>query len=230
MDDDENKNGGAGADHEKHDEKLEGDEFKKDEVDGEDTDFNKELEKLEGQGEKKIEQPKRSEKEKAEHTLKNVAARVKELGGDPSAIIGVDPNKDLDKNTPIDTSEFVTKSDLALAEARKLASSESEAQVIMWWVKNKGMSVADAHFMANKNRITKTLDEVKRTEATIFSAGGGNGAAPKIDGDHPPLDPKEIAKLTKSGMVYDPKQKAYIGKKVKYAYDTQSKRWTTTKI
>lgn len=189
-----------------------------------DIDFDKELASLENDGAPaapiapapKGKTPE-EERQQAEFTLKSVSKRVKELGGDPTAVIADGVPAPAPKTEPVDTSNFVTKTDLALAEAQKIARSPGEVKVIMWYVKNKGMSVEDGHLLANKGRVRTAFAEIMRKNTTTASPGGGGpGEAQRIqqrDGEPTPLDAATVEKLQMSGKVYDPAKKAYVGKR-----------------
>jgi hypothetical protein len=200
----------------------------------EDTDFDKDLEALEsGDEPAPAPKPKKSELEKAVATGKSIAKRIKALGGDPTEVIS---DVEIDEPTKpakadVDTSQFITKLDFARQEAQKLARSPSELKVIMWWVENKGMSVEDAHLLANKGRIKKIVGEVSRANAAVPSNGaGGAGQRPEDKTDAPTLPDADRRRLEASGMKYDPAKKAYVGKKVQHRYDEKSKNWVTEKI
>lgn len=200
-----------------------------------DVDFDKELESLENNGAPAPATPPRKSKEEelrqAVFTGKKIAARVKELGGDPSAIIAEEAPVEPVAPPPIDTSNFVTKSDLAQAEARKITKSEGEFKVVMWYVNNKGLSVEEAHLLANKNRLKKSLSEATRTRETIASPGGGGpGADRPIDTEAPQLSPELAQRVMSSGMIYDPVKKAYVGKKFQLRYDSTRKEFVNERI
>ncbi len=200
------------------------------------VDFDKELQDLESGGAPvpaapKSGKTKEEELSQAIYTGKSVAKRIKALGGDPSDIIAdeapVTPAPEAP--APMDTSKFVTKDDLASIEARKLARTEGEYKVIMWWVANKGLSVDDAHLMANKGRIKKTLSEINRAKDAIASNGGGGPGSPQpTDPAIPEISEQDKQRLAASGMIWDPAQKAYVGKRVMYAFD--GKAWNTKRI
>ncbi len=201
----------------------------------EDTDFDKELEALEnGSEQSPAPKPAKTELEKAVMTGKSIAKRIKSLGGDPTELISdviddTPPTKP--ERTEVDTSQFVTKLDLAEQEAQKIAKSPSELKLIMWWVKNKGMSVEDAHLLANKGKLKKVFSEVDRTRTTVpANPGGGAGQRPADNSNAPALPDSDRRRLEQSGMVYDPAKKAYVGKKVQHRYDEVSKQWITEKI
>lgn len=200
-----------------------------------DEELEKELEILEGQHPNHAAKPRdeRSELEKATYTAKSTIKRIKELGGDPSSLLGEEPapKPPVSTQTEVDTSQFVTKKDMARAEAAKLAKSPAELKLIMWHVENRGMSVEDAHFLANKNRIRRTLSEVGRGENLIpAAAGAGAGQRPEEKADAPELPAGEKQRLLASDMVYDPAKKAYVGKKVQHRFDSASKQWVTERI
>lgn len=204
---------------------------KKDEVvavapSSEDVELENELKNLEDSS--KPPKVVRTEREKAEFNFRSSAKRVKDLGGDPSKLVaGESP---IVEQPSVDTSNFVTKSDLAEQEARKLAKSDSELKLIMWYIKNKGMSVDDAHYMANKNKFKKLVGEVARTNNATPSFGGGAGEPPVEKTDVPKLSPAEETKLRQSGMIYVSEKKAWMGKKIQHRYDEPSKQWVTEKI
>lgn len=193
----------------------------------EDAEFESTLKDLEAGNEPP--KPTRSELEKATFTAKSTLKRIKELGGDPATLLADEVVPPAEK-PPVDTTQFVTKADLAEQEVNRLAKSPSEAKLIMWYVRNKGLSISDAHFMANKNRISKLTGEINRSRETTPSLGGGAGERGKDRVDAPELSPSEKMTLAQAGMVYDPAKKAYVGKKIQHRFDEASKTWVTEKI
>lgn len=202
-------------------------------LDPADADLEKELADLEaGKSGQPAAQPGRSELERATFTAKSTLKRIKELGGDPADLLKDEiPPTAAPERHPVDTSNFVTKKDLAEADAKKLAKSPSELKLIMWWVENRGMSVEDAHFMANKNRIKKVIGEVDRSNSAIpASPGAGAGGRGADKPEVPDLPESEKRRLLASGMIYDPAKMAYVGKKVQHKYDPKTKGWVTERI
>lgn len=203
------------------------------ETESTEEEFEKELADLEsGKGAPPAPQEQRSELEKATFTAKSTLKRIKELGGDPNALLGEEaPRAPAEKPQEVDTSKFVTKRDLATAKAQEIAKSPNELKLIMWYVDNKGMSVEDAHFMANKNRIRRTLSEVRRGESAIPAAPGAGAGQRRADKpEAPDLPESEKRRLEASGMKYDPAKMAYVGKKVQHRYDPAAKGWVTERI
>jgi len=189
----------------------------------EDIDFKKELENLEGTTPPV--KPKRTKLEEAAYNLKKNADRFKEMGGDPSEVLGTEVKAD-DTNDEKE-GEYVTKSDLARIEAKKLAKSDDELKVIMWWVEKKGMSVEDAHWQANKGRIQKTLGEVQRKQSATPGIGGGPGERPA---DVIKKSPEDEAMLRRDGFNWNPKTKTYQAKFNEEFYNTATKQWETRRI
>lgn len=191
-----------------------------DEEKEEDIDFEEELERLQAiedeedkPDEEEEQPPKRTELQKAQFTLKNVARRVKELGGNPEEEIGEPKKKS--SESPVDTSQFITKRDVKLQEVKQLAKSEAEAKVIMHYV-DKGLSVKDAHFLANKNKISSMNKEIDRKNTTVPSNGyGGGGQERKFEKPTTRLSESAEKRLQMSGMTFDPKTKAYVGQKTR---------------
>lgn len=201
-----------------------------------DADFEEELKALEsnGEGSQESKKPQRTELEKATFTAKSTLKRIKELGGDPNEVLEEEGivRKPADRSADIDTSNFVTKTDLAEQEARKLTKTPGEFKLVMWWVKNKGMSVTDAHYMANKGKILRSVGEISRGRSVVpADAGGGAGGAQRLDKDDAPdlpeLDKRRVAS---AGMVYDASKKAYVGKKVQLRWDGASKTWVSEAV
>lgn len=193
----------------------------------EDVDFESDLKALE-EGKKPAEaEAKKDERQKAEYTLKSVAKRLKTLGGDPEALL-----KDEEPApAPVDTSKFVTKAELALAEAQRLARSPAELKVIMWYIENNGLSVEEAHLLANKGKITKAAQEIARANSAVASPGGG-GAGQKTPETAEPtaLSPVEIERMKAGGMVWVAEKKAWVGKHVQLRFDVPSKKWVSEKV
>lgn len=177
------------------------------------------------------------EARQAEYTLTSTAKRLKELGRDPSAILGTPPAPVAPPISPVpapvDTSKFVTKLDLARQEADRLSRTPGESKVIMWYVVHKGLSVQDAHLLANKGRMKTAISEINRARAPIASPGGaGSGSAPVIDVDEPNMDMLDAAtkeRLAQSGMKYDSVQKAFVGTKSALSW-IKGKGWVNGRV
>ncbi len=161
--------------------------------------------------------PKRTEKEKAEFALKSVASRVEELGGDPSKLIGETKKED--------TSQFVTKRDFAEAEVRKLARSEKEVTAIMAWV-DKGLTVEDAHLIANKKRVKTAFAEIERGNVAMKEATGAGQKKPVVNSPAP--TETQLMQWRTAKMVYDPVTKVAKGKFTEEYFD--GKDWVSRKI
>lgn len=201
----------------------------------EDIDFKKELENLEAGGTPPATPPKpaRTELEKAEFTAKSTLKRIKELGGDPAKLIA----EELPSPTPsvapapevlVADEEKATKLADARVKAKTLAKSDAEINVIMWWVENKGMSVEDAHYMANKKKVATVAKEVARAETTVPSNGGGGA------GQRPPeiktnkMNEKNEQRLALAGMTYDQPTNSYVGKKTRVRHNGTT--WVSERI
>lgn len=197
-----------------------------------DAEFENELKALNGTIVTPPARQERSEVDKATFSFKSQAKRLKELGVDPSTLIedGAPAAPEPQVPPAVDTSNFVTKIDLAKTEASKLAKSPGELSVIMWWVTNKGMTVEDAHYMANKGKIQKKIGEVNRANSAVPSNGGGAGQAAAHVTDAPEISEADKKRLAASGMIYDPAKKAYVGKKMQYRFDDKTKVWVTERI
>lgn len=164
--------------------------------------------------------PKRTEKEKAEYTLKSVVARYTELGGDPSKIIGTSEKKE-------DVSQFVTKRDFAEESARKVSRSPKELAAIMAWV-DKGLTVEDAHLIANKGRIKSTFSEIDRGNVRATEATGAGQKKPVINAPAP--NETLLMQWQRAKMVYDPVSKTAKGKFNEVYYDGKERGWVSRRI
>ena len=161
--------------------------------------------------------PTRTEKEKAEFALKSMAARVKELGGDPSILLGVERDAD--------TSQFVTKTDLVRMEATKLAKSPKEAEAIMAWV-SKGLSLEDAHLLANKTRVKSVFSEVERSNVLFQEATGAGQKRPVAASPQPSESQMSMWRVAK--MEWDPKTRTAKGKYTETFWNGSS--WASRKL
>lgn len=183
----------------------------------EDIDFKKVAEELES-----THKPKRSKLEEAKFNLKKNAERLKELGGDPSEILET-PKVEAEIET-----DYVTKNDLARLEARQLVKSDDEMRVVMWYVENKGLSVDDAYFLANKGKIKNANEEMKRIIKPPVGSGGTAGQKPKV-ANAPELSKQEAMILMRRGykLVMPGLYQAKYNQK---RYDEKAKVWVDEKI
>ena len=178
----------------------------------EDDDHKKNLEKLEGKG--------KSELEKAERALYFTAQRLKELGGDPKNILGDKPKKE-------DSPDTLIEKKFAERDARAMTKSESEYNLVMWYVNNKNLSVEDAYVVANKGKLQREIIEAKRGKVD-YAPESNNEQAPKRV--VPKRNPEEVSLLSNRGLHYNPKTQTYQGKFTEEYYDHDSKSWKSRKL
>ena len=157
------------------------------------------------------EKPKRTEKEKAEFTLKSVVNRYKELGGDPATVLGEK-----------EETQYVTKRDFVLSEARKIARSDKEVEAIMAWV-DKGLSVEDAHLLANKDRVKATFSEMERGNVRVREATGAGQKKPAPRAPKP--SDTQLMQWRRAGMVYSSEKGLAEGKFTEEYWD--GTRWAS---
>lgn len=151
-------------------------------------------------------QPTRTEREKAEFSLKKNAERLKELGGDPTEILGIKPNLQIDKDIPDDTPltvgslREIQKQDskkTALELAEKLDDPIEKQRVIeiLRRLSPSGDAQADlalARGSANSKKNAEITQEILRaTEARKSSSG--SGAPAKTEDTLTDLTPDELA-------------------------------------
>ena len=176
------------------------------------VDHAKELEVLEG---KKSE---RTELEKATYTARQVLDRIKVLGGNPEDLL---PKKEAE-------GDFVTRKELEVrdqqAEARKLASSDDEFKHIMWYVENRNLTAEEAKLLANKAKLGKAFEEMKRAVKPPVGEGEGQRVfVPNI----PELPKEEQMILQRSGYKLNAKGE-WEGKFNIRKYDSNLKQWVTS--
>lgn len=196
------------------------------ETKSEDIDFNKEAEELE-------KKPTHSALEKAQRSLHFNAQKVKELGGDPEEILGIK------KEVPVEKTEqnFVTKDDLAEAEARKLAKSDAELKVIMWHYRN-GIQrtgniyedIENAHFLAHKPRLKTVFSEMRRAKDNVPPQGDGESAGQKEKVVKTPELPRTQAQILQRRGYKMVKPGLWQGKFNQTRWDEASKSWVEEKI
>jgi hypothetical protein len=153
------------------------------------------------------EKPQKTEKEKAEFALKSMALRVKDLGGDPASLVGTKES---------DSTQFVTKADLTRLEVKRLATSEKEVEAIMSWVE-KGLSVEDAHLLANKSRVKSVFSEFERGNVQMQEATGAGQKKPVVRAPAPSEAQMSMWKVAK--MAWDPQTKTAKGKFTEVYYN-----------
>jgi hypothetical protein len=181
-----------------------------------DIDFKKQLETLELE-------KKPDELEKAKRSLHFNAEKVKELGGDPLEVIQPELRKDEGELSDVDT---VIDRKFAERDARSLAKSDDELKVIMWYVRNKGLSVEESHLLANKGKIANQVSELRRANATPSREGG---AGRKVEVTTvPDRTPEEKQILERRGMRFNPKTKTFQGKFYEEFWDGD--KWASRKL
>lgn len=137
----------------------------------------------------------RTEKEKAEFSLRKTADRLKELGGDPDSILGIKkdtPDSDEEDNQPLTVGMYKK---IQQAGATKTASqladdiqNETEKELVKYHLENTIKSSGNpsedlklARSLVNAVKNTQIIEEVKRkpTAKTHSSASG----SPAIDNE-----------------------------------------------
>ena len=193
-------------------------------IEDKDIDHKKELEKLE-----ETQPPQRTEVEKAKFTFKKVAERLVELGEDPTDIVKPKEVKKVEtEETDIDSRFAQTEARLeAKMEAKRLAKTEDEAKHIMWYVENKGLSVADAHVLANKGRVMSAIDELKRSNVRVEQGSNSSGRKTVIE-KTPELAQAQQQDLLRQGFIKQ-KDGSWEGKKMRVVYNPATKGWDSVK-
>ena len=135
----------------------------------------------------RVQRSKYTEKEKAEHAFKNTAKRLKELGADPSEVLGLknDPEDEEDKPLTVGMwkkmqQEQAQKTALQLAEE---IPSETERELIKYHLSNSIRSTGNpsedldlARAIVNSKKNAQILEEVTRkaTPKTYIPNGGAS--------------------------------------------------------
>lgn len=149
----------------------------------------------------------RTEKEKAEFTLRKNAERVKELGGDPTSILGANAKSetefDEDDNKPFTIGDFkkfqqetVKKTALQLADS---ISNETERELVKYYLQNRIVPSGNpdedfkfARLQANAVKNSQIMEESARKPAakTYSSASGA-------DAKYDPVETQELTNYEK---------------------------------
>lgn len=135
----------------------------------------------------------RTEKEKAEFTLKKTAERIKELGGDPNSILGIEKEEtNEDDDQPLTIGMYKKIQQVSAAKsASQLAEeiqNETERELVKYHlensIKSSGIPSEDlklARALVNAVKNTQIIEEAKRKPvAKTHSSGSGN---PAIDNE-----------------------------------------------
>lgn len=181
--------------------------------------------------------PKRTQLEKAEYTARSVLNRVAALGGDPTKVVKDFIPEREEKTTAggftrNDAEDFFNTK-LAEQQARALAKSDKEFNAIMSWVKEKGLSVEDAHLLANRGKVKQAESEMQRAEeATASSTAVSPGIKARTSKTPQlPLETQQV--LRRRGM--KPEGDKWVGKVTEMVYaptdpSANSIGWVTRKI
>ena len=185
-----------------------------------DIDYEAELEKAK---EKDTPKEKPDEREKARKALFFNAERAKELGIDPAEVLGIKPKVEKKDETDIDSKlerKFTER------DVRGVTNSEAEYNLVMFYV-DKGLSIEDAHLLANKGKIKRAVDEAKRGNVIFGKVDNGTRIVTEIV---PQRSPEQVAILARRGLKFNPKTKTYQGKYTEEYYDRESKSWKSRKL
>lgn len=215
----------------------------KDTDDDKDIDFEDELRDLEGGGKTPPADPppQRTDREKAERALHFQSERVRELGGDPEAIVkGKKPNDPppppAPKAEPQDMSNYVTKDDVAAQRATAMSRSDAEKKVILWHYKHTIQKTGDvdkdienAYLIANKGKITRSISEIRRAADARQAPPSGSGRSPKAPlTQTPALSAGDQATLRRRGYTPRP-DGTWEARRYTVRYDHTKKGWITEK-
>jgi hypothetical protein len=162
------------------------------EVETEQDPLKIELEKVRKSGGK-------TEREKADFTLKKNAERVKELGGDPADILGIkveEPDLEDEDEKPLTVGMFkkiqqagATKTAIQLAEE---IQDETEKELVKYYLENRIQAsgnpqedLRDARRMVNAVKNEQIITEVKRKTKpnTHSNASGANANHDELKGE-----------------------------------------------
>lgn len=203
----------------------------------EDIDFEKELAAIENGGTPPAPaappgKPK-SELEKAERALHFNAKRLKELGGDPSKILGTPPTPPV-ATPPADGPSFATKEDIAEQEAAKYARTDAERKVIMHRYRtgiiktgNVVEDIQNAYLLAHKGRIVRSFEEIRRGAAVRPMAATLPGRKTPASAAKPPeLSRNEQSIMRSRGFKNNP-DGSWESKRYTMRYDASKKAWVT---
>jgi len=170
------------------------------EEDEKDIDFEKELKDLEGTP--PVAPSRYTELEKAERTLFFNAKRLRVLQPkDPAT-----PPARAARDEEVDN-RYVTKDDLAEQEAEKLSTTEAQRKVIMHHYQNSIVKsgnikadIENAFYIANKGRIRRSIDEIRRAQDVRPTAASGPGRRPAATPRVPQLSSGDQATLRRRGF------------------------------
>lgn len=183
-----------------------------------DIDYEAELAKLK---EKEEVKEKPSELEKAKKALYFNAERLKELGGDPEEILGKPKKKETTED--IDTKlerKFIER------DVKAIVESDAEYNLVMHYV-DKGLSIEDAHMLANKGKIKRAVDEARRGNVVFGKEDNGTRIVTEVV---PQRSATEQQLLQRRGLAWNPKTKTWQGKYTEEYYDKDSKTWKSRKL
>lgn len=187
----------------------------------EDIDFDKELKNLEGEDPSQRRAPvQRTPLEKAKRNLFFSAEAVKKLGGDPDEVLKkpksevppAPPAPEKESDDDIDP-RYVTVDHVAQQEADRLSGdNEAQAKVVMWHYNhsiiktgNVRADIENAFYIANKGRIRRSIDEIRRAKVVQPSPHTPPGRKqPKVQAKVPQLSSGEISTMKRRGFSQQP--------------------------
>lgn len=190
-----------------------------------DIDYHKkELEKLEASEEKK---PKYSHKEKVLYRAKQLKNELEKIGADPADVFGYKPAEEAKPERRDFDEDEVEKRIENRLEAKRLARTEDELNLILWYVNNRGLSVTDAHMLANKGRIQSFISEQKRAQTTAPKGTNATGRKEMRD-KSPRLPASDEQYLLNKGFTKNA-DGSFEGKKTKVFFDKEKNDWISVK-
>ena len=207
------------------------------EGDEKDIDYKKELEDLEGK------KP-RSELDKAKFSAKSTLKRIAELGGDVNEVLGDFVQKKKVEDDDKEDDKFATKDEFnslvrnqVIAHARTLVGSEDELKLVLWHLDNSivktGNTVEDlenAHILANRGKIKRTMQEIARANGAKDGAHGPSGAGQRtLDKKVPDMPQATQNILRQRGFTPNPKTGEWEAKFTKVVYNDEKKSWDTVR-
>lgn len=230
MDEDKNKEAltDVTSHEDEHEEELEVEDESVDEEStesnesSEDIDYHeRELARLESEGKPKS---KYTEEEKLIFNAKRIKQQMEEKGLDTSSVFG--------EKTPIVEAKISSSDEIEARleqklEARRLAKTDAERKVMLWYMENRGLDVHEAHILANKGKVQHFMDEYKRSSVRA-ERGSVDSGSPQRPKKTPELSPNEQADLTRQGFKKQ-KDGSWEGAKMRVFYDKATKSWKSSR-
>lgn len=171
---------------------------------------------------KELEKRKRTPLEKAIYSRKKIDEQIKKLGGESEENEDREGTPDIQHLLEANNQKLLREINKKSNEdkVRSMARNEDEAELVIWLLNNEEVrpsgdinrDIRRAFLIANEDRYSKEMDEVKRSIQVkeLTTKGTGAGQKPVVNSQAPKLSEKDMKMVRSYGLIWDSKINRWI--------------------